>query len=429
MQACENAYADPWRERGQWWGDAFIDDRVNRVAFGDFRLLKRGLLYMAGGFENGKPEAMAPNGEGVNMADYAMLWLQDLEEYLRFTEDHAFARDLYPTVVEFMNYLASLENPLSGLLDFPEDTWARTVYIDTLAWMTRKGQSTPVNAMYSETLRRASYIAEALGEHEQANLWQDHADYIQTQLNSLLYLPDQDRYITGIYKTEIVTSTLYAQAWPLAYGIVTDQAKAGVVNALQELISSDPSHPNIGTYGMYWVLEGLGKYGYIEEAIDLIELYYSWMLSNGATTWWESFTSFQDYRGSLSHGWSSSPTWFLSSYVLGAKQTDFGAWRVKPSFSGVDYASGAIPIQTGLLSVSWEGQLCDERLLDIQAPPSTSGKVIISDSMNSTIYWNANLIWDRGSAFGEIEVLGSDLAFMVPEGQHHFEISDHCLEQ
>ncbi|MGD2159037.1 MAG: hypothetical protein PVG32_19325, partial [Anaerolineales bacterium] len=30
-----DAYADPWRERGQWWGDASIIDRSNRVAFGD----------------------------------------------------------------------------------------------------------------------------------------------------------------------------------------------------------------------------------------------------------------------------------------------------------------------------------------------------------------------------------------------------------
>ncbi|NJN43491.1 MAG: hypothetical protein HC806_01275 [Anaerolineae bacterium] len=37
-----DAYVDPWRERGQWWGDAYVVDRTNRVVFGEMELLRRG---------------------------------------------------------------------------------------------------------------------------------------------------------------------------------------------------------------------------------------------------------------------------------------------------------------------------------------------------------------------------------------------------
>ncbi|MBA7713507.1 hypothetical protein ES703_122510 [subsurface metagenome] len=40
----EDAYIDcPWRERGQWWGDARVTCFANRVAFGDERLFARGI--------------------------------------------------------------------------------------------------------------------------------------------------------------------------------------------------------------------------------------------------------------------------------------------------------------------------------------------------------------------------------------------------
>jgi len=39
-----DAYADPWRERGQWWGDAYVAEHINRVVFGDWQLLRRGIV-------------------------------------------------------------------------------------------------------------------------------------------------------------------------------------------------------------------------------------------------------------------------------------------------------------------------------------------------------------------------------------------------
>ena len=46
-------------------------------------------------------------------------------------------------------------------------------------------------------------------------------------------------------------------------GEQTDQ----VVAALLELLAPDPASPNLDVYGMFWVLEALGRTGHIEEAI------------------------------------------------------------------------------------------------------------------------------------------------------------------
>ena len=43
-----DAYMDtPWRERGQWWGDVYVEERVNQAVFGDTQLVRRGILLMA----------------------------------------------------------------------------------------------------------------------------------------------------------------------------------------------------------------------------------------------------------------------------------------------------------------------------------------------------------------------------------------------
>ena len=40
-----DGYTDtPWRERGQWWGDAYVQDYINRAAFGDMALKRCRLL-------------------------------------------------------------------------------------------------------------------------------------------------------------------------------------------------------------------------------------------------------------------------------------------------------------------------------------------------------------------------------------------------
>ena len=91
------------------------------------------------------------------------------------------------------------------------------------------------------------------------------------------------------------------------------------MSTLLKLLSSDPGAPNLDIYGMYWVLEALGKNDQIPEGLDIIENYYGHMLDRGATIWWERFDADQYHTASLSHVWGGSPTWFMSTYVLGAK--------------------------------------------------------------------------------------------------------------
>jgi alpha-L-rhamnosidase len=424
-----DAYADPWRERGQWWGDAYVDDHVNQVALGDAAVLGRGLLLMADAFADSAAPGMAPNNAGLHMLDYSMLWAQSLDDYLRRTGDTAVPRAVYSILRAFMAHLASYENQTTGLMDVPEAHWSVTDYIDPRGYSSRYGQSAALNAMYYGTLLRAAEVAAALDDPAAASLWTEKAAVVRESVNQSLYRPTDARYLTGLLGGAPVTPTIHAQAWPLAYGVVPTQEMTAVADSLLELLSPNPAAPNVETYGMYWVLEGLARAGRIAEAISVTKTYYGYMLDHGATTWWEGFNSYLSYSGSLSHGWSGAPTWFLTTHVLGASLTGPATWSVQPAFSGVVSATGVLPLPGGDLAVAWQRASCQDLTLVVGAPAATSGQAVLPLlGSSTTITLNDTAVWRDGHPLAAGVTAGADgIHLSLAAGDHRVLVRGDCL--
>jgi alpha-L-rhamnosidase len=432
-----DAYADPFRERGQWWGDTYVAYHINLAAFGDVALLRRGLRFMAEAFgEDGAPPALAPYAGGeMTLFDYGMLWVQSVEDYWQLTEDRSLLIDVYPSLRAFMAYLARHENPETGLLDIPEGHWSRTAVIDWAASpYDRHGQSTVLNAFYYRTLLDAATVARAVGDVSYAELWQEKSERVHHQINAWLYRDEDERYAVTIVGDALVEEDPdvprpHPQAWALANGVVPEEKVAAAVDGMLDVLSSDPTTRNIEIYGMFWLLEALGKTGYVTEAIAIIERYYGYLLDLGATTWWEHFDSHLRYKASLSHAWGGAPTWFLTTYVLGARWEGGARWHVEPAFRGVQHAAGTLPLgEHGELYVSWEQPSCEARYLAMTAPPDTQGEVVIPAVNDTTqVVLNDGIIWQDKQPLAQ-NVLAKDgkLYVFLEDGTYHFEITQVC---
>lgn len=420
-----DAYMDPWRERGQWWGDAYVDDQINQVAFGDAGLLRRGIFLMEDAFSNSPAPGCAPHNNGMKMLDYAMLWVHSLAEYHLRTGDSATLYETYPTLQAFLAHLAGLQNPQTGLIDLPKTHWSETAYIEPLAYHSRYGQSTAVNALYYATLQHAATIAGLVGDAPSQANYLLRAETLRTQINSLLYLPSEGRYVTNIYQGTAYTPGPQAQAWALAYGLPPAGEEDRVAAALLELLSDDPAAPNLDIYGYFWVLEGLGRSGNIDPALALIEQSYGRLIDLGATTWWENFTANTRYANALSHGWGSAPTWFLTTYVLGARQTGPQEWSLQPALAGISSASGSIPLLGSSLEVSWNVGECGaggvrRARVEIDAPPGASGQVLIPQAFApALILVDGQSAWSAASPQAPL--------FQLGEGAHTLEIEGICV--
>ncbi|OAN42865.1 alpha-L-rhamnosidase [Chloroflexus islandicus] len=423
-----DAYTDtPWRERGQWWGDAYVSDHVNQAAFGDRGLLQRGLRQLAGEFTpEGAPVAMAPH-IGGRMLDYGMLWVQAIADDLRRTNDPALASELWPTMTRFLNYLATYRRNDTGLLDLPAGHWSQTTYLDSSVTVARYGQSTPVNAMYYGTLRAAAAIATALGETEAAHRWESEAALLRNRINQYLYDQPRRHYITTVINGQPIAAGPHAQAFALAYDLVPPTEISAVADALLNLISRDLTRPNLQLYGMSWALEGLQRAGRINEAIQLIKEFYGWQLAQGATTWWENVNANLQWGGSLSHSWSGSPTWFLTTAILGARQTGPTTWEVDPAWQGVSSAAGILPLPTGSLRVEWEQPDCELRRVTIEAPNDTHGNVWLPPPVETTVITlNGITIWTPETHNSLIQQTNDGRLRLSLTGEVSYTIEQRC---
>jgi hypothetical protein len=100
------------------------------------------------------------------------------------------------------------------------------------------------------------------------------------------------------------------------------------------------------------------------------------MLDAGATSFWEEWQVTGTFRGgrwlarprSHCHAWSAAPTAWLSRWVLGVRPEPAGRRIVvQPQPSGLQSASGTVPVGDTAVKVAWETD--DERLrVSLEAP-------------------------------------------------------------
>jgi alpha-L-rhamnosidase len=284
-----DAYTDtPWRERGQWWGDAMISFHINRVAFGDLALFRRGLRQMADAMgADGRPAALAPNGAGELLLDFGMSWIEGMYDYWTLSGDLALMQELSPAASRLMAFLSSYEGP-SGLLDLAPGHWSQTALVDWSAETSRSGESTALNAQYSAVLQQMGEIAASLGDSSQGQAYAAQAVAVRHTIHEILFLPHEGRYAASRLDGALVAASPHAQAWALRYGVVPVEHRKSVVKGLVGQLFpffNEKGRSAVEPLGMFSVLEALGQVGASREALDLIREVYGDLLRRGATTW------------------------------------------------------------------------------------------------------------------------------------------------
>jgi len=126
-------------------------------------------------------------------------------------------------------------------------------------------------------------------------------------------------------------------------------------------------------YYNFYVCDAMAAAGEYQQTLDFMRAYWGTMLARGATTWWEVFdprdTAGADIPGfgpdwhggmgygtSLSHGWGSGPTDWLSHYVLGVwpSSPGFAEVEIVPHLCDLQWAEGAVPTRHGPIRVRHE---------------------------------------------------------------------------
>lgn len=434
QQCMEDGYTDcPWRERGQWWGDARAEAYTTYYAFGDARLIRKAILQIGQGqWPDGITPGVWPADFHTPLPDFCLIWVMTLDDYVRFTGDLSLARELYPKISKALHWFDKYRD-LEGLLrNVPH--W---VFIDW-AEIDKEGACTALNAFYVGALQAAARIATRLDNAQDAVDWLTRAHHQAEDVNARLWSDSEGAYIDSAHNDGKLSQVISEQANALCilYGIA-DSSKR---ERLLKRIGQGPARPTIGKAGdrdyeirntqyaslstlnirpparivrcgspyfsFYW-LWALNAAGHYQEAVDYIRSRWKVMLDAGATTAWEVWNP----GASLCHGWSSGPTSLLPMYVLGVRPLSDGMRRilVAPNPSGLVWAKGTVPTPRGKISVSWRQSGSGLRVT-VEAPMGTATEVVIPGNPRSVTYDGNELVTLRRDSEGAHVV--------IPGGRH-----------
>jgi hypothetical protein len=364
LQLCmHDGYEDcPWREQGQWCGDAQVELHSNYVTFGDVALGTKCLRQIAQGqSESGVlPDeypadvAVYPTRQHVptGIPTFMAQWVNMVLDHYRYTGDSNIVSELYPNVVRVMGYLGKYldeDGLLNNVPGFVFLDWTPGIMGSPAE---QHAELTGMNCHYYRALACAAAIAEAAGEKAQQAEWLEKAEKLKDSINQRLWSEEQGVYAHARSGGRLAPQLAVHESVLAAYVGVAPPERVSLSFAnLFEKPRQDVVQ--IGTPFFYFfylrALRGAGRH---QEALDAIRRSYGKMLEGGATTWWEHFGGY----ASLCHAWSSAPNSDLSGWVLGVQPTapGFTELRVEPQPADLTWAKGVVPTPRGDVSVNWK---------------------------------------------------------------------------
>jgi alpha-L-rhamnosidase len=347
----EDAYTDcPWRERGQWWGDARVEALINYYCFGDTRLINQALRQKGQSLnEEGMTWGIYPTDfEGGRLPSFTLIWVATLWETYLHTGDRAIVEELYPKIRKALDvFFAPRVGPRGLLKDIPY--W---VFIDW-APVDDRGEMGSLNAYYYDALRSAAAMGKLLNDPSGAEYGR-RAEAVKQAINEHLWDADAHAYRDSILPDGNLSPKITQQTNSLC--VYYDVAPAAEQRRILDAIYSPANKGKIveagSPYFSYYQLAALFHVGRHDPAMEYIRARWGRMLDWGATTWWETWNP----GASFCHGWSGGPTYNLGSEYLGVKplKPGFAEVSVTPHWSDLRFATGVIPTVKGDVAVAWQ---------------------------------------------------------------------------
>jgi len=356
----------PWREQALYAMDMRNQALCGYYCFGDYAFAAASLDLLGKGLgSDGYLEMCAPAKIAITIPSFSMAWVVALADHLMYSGDTAFAAEQLTRVSKMMDcHRGSL---VEGLLPCPTGPryWQFYEWADGLYGVDREGDScfsvierlridAPLNLFYCLALDAAATLARWCGVADLADRYSSEARCLREAIHGLFW---DGR--SGLYRTRSDDEPKrhfaeLTQSLALVAGVCPADAAAGLRERLAaggpNVVRTTLSH---SLYKYEALLQDPDRYGSF--VFDDIRRDWGHMLDSGATSFWETIKGAADFddAGSLCHGWSGIPVYFLQAYVLGIKPAEpgFARYSFRPLAGVAASASGRVPTPSGPIEV------------------------------------------------------------------------------
>jgi alpha-L-rhamnosidase len=406
----------PTRERLGYGGDGGTSMETGMLNFSTGALYNNWLAnWRDSQVESGSLPHTAPNypgrGGGGPMWGGFVVTLP-WQMYLQYGDRRVLETN-YPMIQKWLGYLVS---ETEGDLLLTHTSHAISDNWNFLGdWLTPKGSfrgSTPpaqlinsVHLIYQ--LQIASEIATVLGKKADASAYAARAAAGSKAVHRRFFNASESSYTNG---------DSVQNAFPLFTGVVPPDVRDGVMASVENTIRvQNKGHLDTGMHGTYFLL----KYLMQADRNDLIfEMasktdYPSWgyMLANGATTSWESWSGQSHIHNTL----LSIGAWFtqgLAGIQSDGKSPGFSHFVIKPAVVGdLTFVRARYRSIHGDIRSDWR-IVNGSMTLTVTVPPNTTATVVVPGQ--GPVRTKAQRSGSRGA---------SDRSFEVAPGTHVFETS------
>ena len=268
----------PQREKNGWTGDAHIAVETGLYNYDAFTIYEK---WLADHRDEQQPNGVLPdiiptcgwgyaspssNGNGLDWT--STIALIPWELYLLYGDDKPL-RDNYSNIRRYVDYALTLTK--DGLCSWGRGDWVPVT--------TRSNKTLVCSCFLYKDLCILSRAARMFGFLDDEKKYSAIAEEVRYAVNA--------RYLdltTGKYAEGMQTD----QSLPLVFGLVPDETKSKVVDALVKRVEADNYHVNAGVHGAKAVLNALSENGRgdiayrIASAVDYPS--WGWWIANGHTT-------------------------------------------------------------------------------------------------------------------------------------------------
>jgi hypothetical protein len=400
LELCStDAFIDcPGREQRAWLGDSYIHALLTYATSTDWRLVRRHLRICAHSRRGDGLLAMAAACDfsisSTTIPDYSLHWIRALARYFEYSGDAATVRELMPTAAGVLTAFERYRAPDGLIRGMPG--W---IFID---WaMTERSEVTgALDALYAAALDDFATLADTVMADSRGAadaracaqrtrrafelLWDEAAG---------VYVDAADRRGAGRRVSQhtnaiaIVAGCAPRDRWPRMLDYVLDESRVVVTPTISDNLAAylsqrmDPGEYMTFDAGRNVVAAQPFFSHLLHDA--MVRAGRRDLIPTRCMKWWPQIerggTAFEEYwdarpgTGSRCHAWSATPTYDLTTWVLGVRPAAPGYSRaeIAPRFGSLRHLEGRVPTPHGLIEVN----------LDREG----GGEVVIPDGVDALV--------------------------------------------
>jgi len=398
-----DAFVDcPFREQRAWLGDSYIHSLLTYVTSTDWRLARRNLRIFA---QSRRADGLLPmvaagdfSNASTTIPDFSLHWVRALARYFEHSGDLDTVRELLPAGLDVLGAFErfrSRDGLIRGMPGWLFIDWAMTERAEVVG---------AIDALYAAALDDAALMYDAAEEPRRAADLRDRA--VRTR-RSFELLWDEQR---GVYvdaaddagprrrvsqqtnAAAIVSGCAPKARWSRILDYILDQRRVVIT-------------PTIADNRSAYVAQRFNPAEYMEfdeeRNVVAAQPFFSHIVHQAVVRagrrdlirelcmrWWPQIergnTAFEEYwsgpsgDASRCHAWSGTPTYDLTTHVLGVRPLSPGYDRaaISPLFGSLKRLSGSVPTPHGLIEIELER----ERGGTITIPERMTAELVFEDA-------------------------------------------------